>query len=144
MHTTMTRKIYRTLLASLFVLLLCIHFPTGSYGLEASIDLAPNIINLNGSMETFVIHTNIAYRIVAAETVTLNGETIYGWKMDSLGLFDAIILLSDIEDSLIVGELNDFLLEGKIDYDNDGVVDEEFWGVDKILVIDKASKPGKL
>ena len=140
MNNIRIEKTLHALLLAFIILLLAILFPTRANGFEVNMDLAPHIINMSGNMETFVIHTNIAYGIVDPHSVTLNGDEnyIYGWKMDSLGNFDAIILLSDIADTLVTGEDNVFLLKG-LTWEG-----EPFWAVDELLVIEKALHTGKL
>lgn len=137
---TVSARWYHLLLALLLAFFAILYFPVKAQGFEVSIEVAPNIINIENKMATFVIHTNMPYELVDPYSVTLNGDSnyIYGWKMDSLGLFDAIILLDDVRDTLVAGEENIFLLKGLTqEFD-------PFWGTDVVFVIDKAMMPGRM
>lgn len=138
MNNVLIKKIGWPMLAVALFLLLAFCLVSTAHALDASIDVAPNIINVEGSMESFVIHTNIPYGIVNPESVTVNGIPLYAWKRDSLGLFDAIVLLSDIEATLEVGLENAITLEG---WTSD-IVSEFFSASEDVLVIGKASQPG--
>jgi len=138
MNKSLLKKMGRPVLAGLLFLLLSVPFAPKAHALDVAIDVAPNIINVGGLMESFVIHTNIPYGLVDPDTVKVNGVPLYAWKMDSLGLFDAIVLLSDIEGTLEVGVENPITLDG-ITSDS-----EYFSASEDVLIIDKAIKPGLL
>ena len=142
MTTSSIEKYIRIILLFLLTLFLAVHFPSKVNGLEIDVEIAPNMINVEGNMEAFVIHTNIAYGLVDLESVTLTvNETevlVDRSKMDSLGQFDVIIPLFLIEEALVIGVENDFYLQGRT------WNGELFWGVDRILVIDKSMQVGKL
>lgn len=145
MKSKLTRISGKLLPIILLAAMLVAHFPITASSFEIGINPAPHIINVNGSMETFVIHTNLYYVLggdirVDTDTVTVNAVPIYSWKVDDLGYFDAIVLLEDIEETLLIGQYNLFLLEGRITDDEDTY----FWGTEELLVIDKAMGPGKI
>ena len=141
MNNSLIKKFSRPMVAGVLLLLfLLFPFAPKAHGLDAAIDVAPNIINVGGSMESFVIHTNIPYGLVDPVTVTVNDVPLYAWKRDSLGFFDAIVLRSDIEEFLEVGVENAITLDG---WTTD-IVPEFFSASEDVLIIDKASKPGLL
>lgn len=140
MNKSPFKKIGRPVLAGMLLLILSLPFTPKAHALNAAIDVAPNIINFGGSMESFVIHTNIPYGLVDPQTVNVNDVPLYAWKMDSLGLFDAIVLMSDIKPTLEVGEKNTITLDG---FTTDPVP-EFFSASEEVLIIDKAVKPGLL
>jgi len=139
MNNSPFKKIGRPVLAGMLLLILSLPFTTKAHDLDAAIDVAPNIINFAGSMESFVIHTNIPYDQVDTETVHVNDVELYAWKMDSLGFFDAIVLMSDIKPTLEVGVKNTITLDG---FTTDPP--EDFSASEEVLIIDKAVKPGLL
>ncbi len=124
----------------LVLLLLAFGVSQPAYGLEIGVDVAPRIINTGGSSVTFVVHTDLAFNLVEPYSVTLNGEPIHSWKRDSLGNFDAIILLSDIAPGLEVGVENLFLLQGRTNTDPQ----QSFWGGEEVLVVEPGTRPGLL
>ncbi len=136
MNRSLLKKMGRPVLAGVLLLLLSVPFAPKAHGLDAAIDVAPNIINVGGSMESFVIHTNIPYVLVDPVTVKVNDVPLYAWKRDSLGFFDAIVLMSDIEGTLEVG------MENAITLDGETTTEDPFSASEDVLIIDKASKPG--
>ena len=98
--------------------------------LEISIDIAPNVINLQQQGQVLTVHTDIAYSSVEGSTVTLNGLEINYWKSDDRGNFVAKFLTKDIKSlDLIVGSYNNFILVGTT------VSGETFTGEQEILVV---------
>ena len=140
MNNSLFKKISRPVVAGVLLLLLLVPFAPKAHGLDIAIDVAPNIINVGGSMERFVIHTNISYGLVDPGTVKVNDVPLYAWKMDSLGFFDAIVLMSDVEGTLEVGMENAITLDGW----TNGIEPEFFSASEDVLIIDKASRPGLL
>lgn len=137
MNSRLTKIRGRLLLIILTAVMLAGYSPANVAG--ADINPAPNIINLSNDMETFVLHTNIAFSTVDPYTVTVNGEYISNWKMDSLGFFDAIVYLEDIRDTLTADAEEDRIwLEG---YTKSG---DFFQGESYLLVIDRGLGAGKL
>lgn len=82
--------------------------------LEIAIDVAPAVLNLNNQGEVVTVHTNIAYSLVTASTVCLNGVAINTWKSDDRGNFVAKFVMSEIKDlPLNIGGMNTMVLTGK-------------------------------
>lgn len=112
--------------------------PTECHALEITIDVAPNVLNLQSNSAVVTVHTDIAYGDVDAPTVSLNGVTISGWKMDDCGNFVAKFTADDIKSlPLTVDVYNTFTLEGQT---NSG---EPFRGSQDILVVNNQPKGDK-
>ncbi len=103
--------------------------------LQVAIDVAPAVLNLNNQGEVVTVHTDIAYSLVTASTVYLNGVAINSWKADDRGNFVAKFLMSEIKDlDLNIGGMNTLTLTGKT------VADVEFCGEQEIKVINVIPK----
>ena len=61
----------------------------GSEYIEITIDVAPNVLNLQNQGEVVTVHTDIGYGEVSASVVYLNGVLINSWKADNRGYFVA-------------------------------------------------------
>jgi len=113
--------------------------PAISYSdeLEIEIDIAPNVLNIQSSGTVVTVHTDIAYWMVEAFTLTLEGLEISSWKADNQGNFVAKFLMAEVKalKDLEIGDYNEFELSGwtKDRETEDGV---EFFGTQKILIID--------
>ena len=109
-----------------------LHFPAQSEAFEISIDVAPNVLNLQNSGEVVTVHTGIAYSSVNGATVTLNDIAIDWWKADNQGDFVAKFVMDKIKNlpGLEVPGENELTLVG---YTTDGT---EFVGTQTITVID--------
>jgi hypothetical protein len=125
-------------LVLLFALLLGAFFvaPTESYAFEITIDVAPNILNIQSQGEVVTVHTDIAYGAVDPLSITLivegnsSGVAISSWKADDRGYFVAKFLMYLVKDlDLEINEYNTFTIEGWTEGK------EEFWGSQDILVI---------
>lgn len=111
--------------------------PATSYSeeLEIEIDIAPNVLNIQSAGTVVTVHTDIAYWMVEAYTLELNGIEISSWKADNQGNFVAKFLMDEVKAlDLELGDYNEFELEGKT---RDGV---EFFGTQEILIIDVVPK----
>ena len=114
--------------------------PAISYSdeLEIEIDIAPNVLNIQSAGTVVTVHTDIAYWMVDAYTLTLNELEIRSWKADNQGNFVAKFLMDDVKalalEELDIGDYNEFVLEGET---KDGV---EFFGTQEILIIDVVPK----
>lgn len=107
--------------------------PAISYSLDIEIDIAPNVLNIQSSGTVVTVHTDIAYWVVDAYTLTLNGLEISSWKADNQGNFVAKFFMDAIKDlPLNIDEYNTLVLVGVAD----GVA---FQGEQDIRVIDVAS-----
>lgn len=63
-----------------------------------TIQVSPNVLNLNNSGEWVTIHTDIAYGLVVEASVTLNEVPISWSKSDNQGNFVAKFVIGDIKD----------------------------------------------
>ncbi|MDB4583902.1 hypothetical protein N9164_12175 [Draconibacterium sp.] len=117
----------------LLILFLSIFVQTGFSQTEALgivIDVAPAVLNLNNQGEVVTVHTDIAYNLVTASTVSLNGVDINSWKADDRGNFVAKFLMNEIKDlDLNIGGMNTLVLTGET---SKGIA---FQGVQEIKVI---------
>jgi len=110
--------------------------PAKCYGedYEINIDVAPNVLNIQSKSTIVTVHTDIAFRIVDGESVTLNGVEINYSKADDRGYFVAKFLSDEIKALYEAGELglgyNTLRLLG---VRNDDI---GFWGEQDIMVID--------
>lgn len=103
--------------------------------LEITIDVSPNVLNLQSSGKVVTVHTNIAYGTVEASSVYLNDVEISGWKSDLCGNFVAKFNIDDIKTlPLIINDYNTFTLSGVTK------LGESFSGSQEILVVNKTSK----
>ncbi len=85
----------------------------GTAQMLISIQVSPNVLNLQNQGQVVTVHTDIAYGAVAATTVTLNGVAIDHWKADNQGNFVAKFLIEDIKAlPLNIGQLNTLTLIG--------------------------------
>lgn len=99
-----------------------------------TIEVAPNVLNLQSQGEVVTIHTSLAYSAVAGSGVTLNGVPIAWWKADNRGQFVAKFEMSAIKNLPVrIGEYNTLRIEGT---KTDGT---KFRGEQAILVVDNAS-----
>lgn len=95
------------------------------------IQVAPNVLNLQSNGQVVTVHTDVAYGLVVATTVSLNGVEIDHWKADNQGNFVAKFLIEEIKNlPLNIGELNTLTLEGTT------VDGETFTGSYDVMVID--------
>ena len=103
----------RRALVSLFISLFVQIGFSQTTPLEIAIDVAPAVLNLNNQGEVVTVHTDIAYTLVTASTVYLNGVAINSWKSDDRGNFVAKFLMSEIKKlPLNIGGMNTLVLTG--------------------------------
>ncbi|MDL1976866.1 MAG: hypothetical protein LWX52_01995 [Deltaproteobacteria bacterium] len=108
--------------------------PTECHAFEITIDVAPNVLNLQNNGQVVTVHTNIAYGSVQASTVYMNNVAISSWKSDLCGNFVAKFVMNEIKDlPLVIDHYNTLTLVG-ITTSN-----ESFWGSQDILVVDNGS-----
>ncbi|MCK5838915.1 MAG: hypothetical protein KAG99_03655 [Bacteroidales bacterium] len=133
-------KILKKQTGFLFSLLLIFSLLSfSSMGQEViEIQVSPHVLNLQNNGSVVTIHTDIGFSVVNAESVYLNGVEIQSWKADNNGFFVAKFNMDAIQDlpGLMVGELNEFKLEG-VTYDG-----EEFVGYEDVMIIDVSAKKG--
>lgn len=109
---------------------------TSGYAFDITIDVAPNVLNLQSQSNVVTVHTDIAYGSVYVESVYLNGVPIDHWKADDQGNFVAKFLSDAIKtiDGLVIGGDNQLKLVGET------VNGETFSGTQYIKVIDVMPK----
>lgn len=79
-----------------------------------TIDVAPNVLNLQNQGQVVTIHTDIDYNLVAGSSVTLNDIEIASWKADDRGDFVAKFLMDEVKDlPLNIGQYNTLMLRGE-------------------------------
>ena len=106
-----------------------------------SIDVAPNVLNLERKGKCVTVHTNIAFSIVDSDSVILSLEDVevevepYSCFADLRGNLVAKFLMSDIVESFSfsICEENTFKLTGKTDEDDV----KDFCGTQDILVVNE-------
>lgn len=116
--------------------LILIQVPTLCFGDEITIDVAPNVLNIQSEGKVVTVHTDIDYGVVDVYTVFLNGVDINSWKADNRGNFVAKFLMDNIKtlDGLIIDDYNTLKLVGDT---TDG---DAFSGEQEIKVINNGSE----
>ncbi len=115
---------------------LMIQIPMACFGFEIIIDVAPATLNIQSNGEVVTIHTDIGYGDVDVSSVYLNGIAISSWKVDNCGNFVAKFLMEEVKTlpGLIIDDYNVIKIVG-LTKEN-----IEFWGEQKIMVIDIVQK----
>ena len=109
--------------------------PTECHAFEITIDVAPNVLNLQNNGQVVTVHTDIAYGVVQASTVFLNNVAISSWKSDLRGNFVAKFVMNEIKGlPLVINDYNTLTLVGIT------TPPESFWGSQDILVVDNGPK----
>lgn len=99
---------------------------------EITIDVAPNVLNLQNNAQVVTVHTDIAYGLVQVSTVYLNDIAISSWKADLRGNFVAKFIMNEVKSlPLLIGDYSTLTLVGVT---TDG---EAFVGRQDIMVVDK-------
>ena len=113
--------------------------PLSGYSQEViDIQVSPSVLNLQNNGQVVTVHTEIAYSLVEAETIMMNGIEIDSWKADLQGNFVAKFIMDEIVGlPLVVGQYNELTLTG---IKTDGTV---FTGTEDVMVIDVAQKGKK-
>jgi len=107
--------------------------PTDAPVMQITIEVAPNVLNIQSEGQVVTVHTNLAYSYVVASSVLLNGVKIDSWKADDRGNFVAKFAMSAIKNlPLNIGQLNTLRLDGTT---TDG---KAFWGSKAITVVSNA------
>ena len=109
--------------------------PANSYSedpIYITIDIAPNVLNIQSQGTVVTIHTDIAYYSVEVYSVYLNGIAIQSWKADNRGNFVAKFSMDTVKslNGLVIGDYNTLQIVGLT---KGGV---PFVGEEDILVID--------
>ena len=118
--------------------LILIQVPALCFGDEITIDVAPNVLNIQSEGQVVTVHTDNAYGDVKVSSVFLNDVLISSWKADNRGNFVAKFLMEEIETlaGLKIGVYNTLTLVGLTTTETDPT---EFWGKQDIKVIDIGS-----
>ena len=134
------------LLASIFTLALSGFFnPSSCQAFDISINVSPNIINLDSDDHEFGIHTNVPYSIVNIEDQTVilvcpNDSEILPTICfaDSRGYLVAKFNTSDLETYCqpVIDDYNTLMLVGETKFDPI----ESFAGAGDVLIIDKQAR----
>ncbi len=143
MKKTERKQPYLFLLAGILSLALSGFFTPGiSQAFDISVNISPNIINLESSDHTFGIHTTIPYSDVNIAEVVLRCPNDYGLDptvcfADSLGNLVAKFNTSDLETGcdLVINDYNTLVLEGETKTDP-----ELFFGAGEVLIIESQPK----
>jgi hypothetical protein len=133
MSWKLSEAVPRPVFACLIVALVVTLAPALGAAAEITIQVAPATLNLASGGTVVTVHTDIAYRDVAATSVFLNDVAIDWWKVDNRGNFVAKFEMDDVKrlEGLVIGDLNTLTLVGLT------VNDEPFWGSAEVMVIDR-------
>jgi hypothetical protein len=136
----MKAKYTTALRAGLLGLLLVFGLVPNALGSEISIEVAPNVLNLQSEGYIVTVHTDIAYGRVDVHSVHLNGVLIHSWKADNRGFFVAKFLMDEIQalEGLVIDGQNELLLIGATIDDPP----ESFSGTDWVWVVDNLPVKG--
>ena len=112
---------------------------TNSFAYDVTIDVSPNVLNIQSKSVIVTVHTDVAYGLVVGSSVFLNDVAISHWKADDRGNFVAKFSSDEVKslDGLIIGNYNTLVMTG---YLTNG---EAFIGSQDILVIDVTEMKGK-
>jgi hypothetical protein len=124
----------------LLVLAAAIFFaaPVQSQALEITIDVSPNVLNIQSVGLCVTVHTDIGYSKVDPTTVYLNGVLIDGYFADDRGFFVAKFDMNEIKNLPFDYEkYNTFKLEGTT------ISGESFSGTQQIKVINRIPSGGQ-
>jgi hypothetical protein len=138
MSSSKTKNIF-FIPALILVLAAAIFFaaPAQSQALEITIDVSPNILNIQSVGLCVTVHTDIGYSKVDPTTVYLNGVLIDGYFADNRGNFVAKFDMNEIKSlPLVIDVYNTFKMVGVT---KDG---EPFEGTQDIKVIDRIPTGG--
>jgi hypothetical protein len=112
--------------------------PVQSQALEITIDVSPNVLNIQSVGLCVTVHTDIGYSLVDPTTVYLNGVLINGYFSDDRGYFVAKFDMNEIKSlPWVIDVYNTFKMVGVT---KDG---EPFEGTQDIKVIDRIPSGGK-
>lgn len=125
-----TQPKQRRFCLTVFFLLMFFLVGTNCYAFEITIEVSPNVLNLQNNGQVVTVHTDIAYSIVQASTVYLNNVAIDSWKSDLRGNFVAKFIMDEIKDlDLNIDDYNTLTLVGLT------TENESFWGSKEIMVV---------
>lgn len=139
MSSTKTKNIF---FSPIWVLVLAaaIFFaaPVQSQALEITIDVSPNVLNIQSIGLCVTVHTDIGYSQVDPTTVYLNGVLLSSCFADNRGNFVAKFDMNEIKNlPLVIDAYNTFRMVGLT------TSGEPFEGTQDIMVIDRIPSGGK-
>lgn len=112
--------------------------PAQSQALEITIDVSPNVLNIQSIGLCVTVHTNIAFGDVDASTVYLNDVLLSSCFADNRGNFVAKFDMNEIKSlPLVIDAYNTFKMVGV------ATSGEPFEGTQDIMVIDRIPSGGK-
>lgn len=125
---------------SLFIfsaIIFCFFYAFGE--INITINVTPNVINIQSKSSVITVHTNIDYDVIVGSSVKLNGIEINSWKADDRGNFVAKFLSDEVKslDNLVIGGLNEIILTGIT------VDEKQFIGRQEIKIISIVPTGGK-
>ena len=126
------KTLYLGVLCGALLLVVSFLAPGPGQAFEITIDVAPNVLNIQNQGVWVTVHTDIAYGAVNVASVFLNNVPIEFAKMDARGYFVAKFVIDEIKglDGLVLDDYNTMTLVGNT---TDG---EAFSGTQDIKVID--------
>jgi hypothetical protein len=112
--------------------------PAQSQAFEITIDVSPNVLNIQSVGLCVTVHTDIGYSRVDPTKVYLNGVLINGYFADDRGYFVAKFDMNEIKSKpLNIDVYNAFTMEGATK------LGEPFSGTQNIKVIDRIPSGGQ-
>ena len=129
-------------LIALPIIVFCL-MPTACQALEITIDVSPNILNIQSNSAVLTVHTNIDFNLVNPPTVSIyvgadaaDPVPISWWKEDDCGNFVAKFSMSDIKAELGPEDYNQLTSFRMVGETTSG---EDFSGEQEILVANHGS-----
>lgn len=129
-------------LIALPIIVFCL-MPTACQALEISIDVSPNVLNIQSNSTVLTVHTDIDFDLVEPSTVSIYVSAdatvpvpINWWKEDDRGNFVAKFSMSDIKAELGTEDYNQLTTFRMVGETTSG---EGFSGQQDIMVTNRVS-----
>ena len=129
-------------LIALPIIVFCL-MPTACQAFEITIDVSPNVLNIQSNSTVLTVHTNIDFDLVNCPTVSIyvgadatDPVAISWWKADDRGNFVAKFSMEDIKAELGPEDYNQLTTFRMVGETTSG---EEFYGEQEILVANGGS-----
>ena len=130
-------------LIALPIIVFCL-MPTACQALEITIDVSPNVLNIQSNSTVLTVHTDIDFNLVNAPTVSIyvgadatDPVPISWWKEDDCGNFVAKFSMTDIKAEFGPEDYNQLTTFRMVGETTSG---EQFSGEQEILVAYHGSK----
>jgi hypothetical protein len=130
-------------LIALPIIVFCL-MPTACQAFEITIDVSPNVLNIQSNSTVLTVHTNIDFDLVNCPTVAIylgadatDPVPISWWKEDDRGNFVAKFSMNNIKAELGPEDYNQLTTFRMVGETTSG---EEFHGEQEILVTNRVSK----